>query len=104
MCGAPERLSALGVRTFLVLCYHNNNGSDSTVGKTVELMWVEYHAAEPVMLWSISMHYSTVCKNCAFLKIRFIYFSWFLYTLHNDLCDWSFFLHLQYMHNISNIK
>jgi hypothetical protein len=28
MCGAPERLTAFGARTFLY-CYHNNNGSES---------------------------------------------------------------------------
>jgi hypothetical protein len=28
-------------------CYHNNNGSQSTVDKTVELKWVLYHVAEP---------------------------------------------------------
>jgi hypothetical protein len=34
MCGAPERLTAFGARTFLVVnCYHNNNGSESTVVK-----------------------------------------------------------------------
>jgi hypothetical protein len=37
MCGAPERLTAFGARTFLVL-YHTNNGSESTIVKTVELM------------------------------------------------------------------
>jgi hypothetical protein len=48
MCGAPERLSAFGARTFLVSQYNNQNGSDSTVVKTIELTWVEYHVAEPV--------------------------------------------------------
>jgi hypothetical protein len=33
MCGAPECLSAFGVSTYL--CYHNNNGSESTVVKTI---------------------------------------------------------------------
>jgi hypothetical protein len=39
MCGAPERLTAFGVRTFLVhtIMFHNNNGSESTVDKSVEL-------------------------------------------------------------------
>jgi hypothetical protein len=31
----------------LSFCYHNNNGSESTVVKTFELTWVEYHVAEP---------------------------------------------------------
>jgi hypothetical protein len=35
MCGAPERMTAFGARTFLV--YHNNNASESTVDKSVEL-------------------------------------------------------------------
>jgi hypothetical protein len=45
MCGAPERLSEFGARTFQ--CYHNNNGSESAVVKTVELTWVECHVAAP---------------------------------------------------------
>jgi hypothetical protein len=36
MCGAHERLSAFGART-LSQCYHNNNGLESTVVKTVGL-------------------------------------------------------------------
>jgi hypothetical protein len=36
MCGAA-----------LSLCNHNNNGSESTVVKTVELRRVVYHVAEP---------------------------------------------------------
>jgi hypothetical protein len=34
MCDALERLPAFGARTFL--CYHNNNGSQTTVVETVE--------------------------------------------------------------------
>jgi hypothetical protein len=37
MCGAPERLTAFGARTFLVQYYHNNYGLQSTVYKSVEL-------------------------------------------------------------------
>jgi hypothetical protein len=51
MCGAPECLTAFGARTFLV--YHNNNGSESTIVKTVELTWVLYHVAEPSIPRSI---------------------------------------------------
>jgi hypothetical protein len=37
MCGAPERLTAFGARTFLVLLLqYYNNGSQSTVVETVE--------------------------------------------------------------------
>jgi hypothetical protein len=45
MCGAPERLAAFGARTFLVLSQKNR--SLRTVVKTVELMRVVYHLAEP---------------------------------------------------------
>jgi hypothetical protein len=31
----------------LSFCYHNNNGSQSTVDKTVDLRWVVYRVAEP---------------------------------------------------------
>jgi hypothetical protein len=47
MCGTPERLTAFGARTFLV--YHNNNGSESAVVKTVELnVSCIPHVAEPL--------------------------------------------------------
>jgi hypothetical protein len=46
MCGATERLAALGAK--LLYCYHNNIGSESTVVKTVELTCVVYHVAEPI--------------------------------------------------------
>jgi hypothetical protein len=48
MCGAPERLTAFGART-----YHNNNGSETTVVKTVELSGVVYHVAEPARMPAI---------------------------------------------------
>jgi hypothetical protein len=35
MCGAPERLTAFGPRTFL-WCYHNNNGLETPVVETAE--------------------------------------------------------------------
>jgi hypothetical protein len=41
-CGAPERLTEFGART-----YHNNNRSQSTVDKTVEHRRVVYRVAEP---------------------------------------------------------
>jgi hypothetical protein len=37
MCGAPERLTAFGARTFLVLSQQYCNGLQSTVDKAVEL-------------------------------------------------------------------
>jgi hypothetical protein len=37
MCGAPERLTAFGARTSLVLSQQYSNGSESTVVKTVEI-------------------------------------------------------------------
>jgi hypothetical protein len=39
MCGAPERLPALGAQ---IVLYHNNNGSQTTVVDTVEQIWVVY--------------------------------------------------------------
>jgi hypothetical protein len=47
MCGAPERLTAFGAHTFLVLSQQYSNGSRSTVVKTVELGRVVYRVAEP---------------------------------------------------------
>jgi hypothetical protein len=32
----------------LFKCYHNNNGSESTVVETVEQTWIEHHVAEPL--------------------------------------------------------
>jgi hypothetical protein len=37
MCGAPERLTAFGARTFLVLSKQYCNGFQSPVDKSVEL-------------------------------------------------------------------
>jgi hypothetical protein len=37
MCGAPERLTAFGARTFLVLSQQYSNGLQSKIDKSVEL-------------------------------------------------------------------
>jgi peptidase E len=37
------------VSALLSKCYHNNNGSESTVDETVEQTWDVYHVAEPVL-------------------------------------------------------
>jgi hypothetical protein len=55
MCGAPERRCA-----HFPMCYRNNNGSQSTVGKTVELRLVVYHVAEP-RKWLKSSLLEMVC-------------------------------------------
>jgi hypothetical protein len=44
MCGAPERLAAVRA---LSLCYHNNNGSESTVVESIEQIEIEHQVVEP---------------------------------------------------------
>jgi hypothetical protein len=65
MFGAPVSLSAFCARTFLVLQYHNNNGSESAIVKTVELTWVEYryHVAEPKIYLQHSSNEKSVSEN-----------------------------------------
>jgi hypothetical protein len=37
MCGAPERLTALGAHTFQVVSHYSNNGSECAVVKQLNL-------------------------------------------------------------------
>jgi hypothetical protein len=69
-CGAPQRLTAFGARTFY--CYHNKNGSQSTVDKTVELRWVVYRVAEPISFTQFESILKLSAVKCRHGKINAI--------------------------------
>jgi hypothetical protein len=54
-------------RTLPNACYHNNNGAESKVVKTIELSWAVYRVAEPF----IGLFYPQIRHQTGFLKSQF---------------------------------